>query len=159
MRQIEYLSEEEINAYRRYQRKRRGGNLSEATDEERAANRKLGQIQRRLNPLQSRYATTKGRAKRENIEFTLTLEDFILLCNSTPVCPLLGIPLDYSAGYGRGQQPNTASLDRKDSTKGYTKANCWIISHKANRMKNDATTDELKLLVQALERLNNVTTV
>ena len=40
-------------------------------------------------------------------------------------------------------RPIEASIDRIDSTKGYEKGNVWVISGRANRIKNDATPEEL----------------
>jgi hypothetical protein len=39
---------------------------------------------------------------------------------------------------------NSASVDRFDTAKGYIKGNVWIISYKANRMKSNATIDDIK---------------
>ena len=44
-------------------------------------------------------------------------------------------------------------LDRIDSTKGYIKGNVWVISNRANTLKNDASLQELKTLVENLEKL------
>jgi hypothetical protein len=74
-----------------------------------------------------------GAQKRSNLkglEINIKLEDIII----PPTCIYLGIPLDST----------NASLDRIDSTKGYIKGNIQVISALANRMKNDATIEELK---------------
>lgn len=86
--------------------------------------------------------SAKKRAKNKNLEFTITVED-IKIPN---LCPLLNISLhkNNKTAY------NSPSLDRKDSTKGYTKDNIWVISHKANSVKNNLTIDELELLVKNL---------
>jgi hypothetical protein len=52
----------------------------------------------------------------------------------------LGIPLFFNRGK---EQDNSYSIDRKDSTKGYNIDNIIVISNKANKLKNDATTDQL----------------
>jgi hypothetical protein len=67
-------------------------------------------------------------------------------------CPVLGTPLQWSCC--RGDSPvslaGSPSLDRIDPTKGYVKGNVWIISHRANRIKSDATHEELKLVAKAV---------
>jgi hypothetical protein len=83
------------------------------------------------------YNTSKHRAKKHNIEFTIKLEDIII----TKFCPLLGIPITNI--FGKGRQQTNASLDRLDSAKGYTKENIQVISDLANRMKQDATPEQL----------------
>ena len=81
----------------------------------------------------------KQSAKAKNIEFNLEVSDIII----PKVCPLLGIKLELNLGEGKKKRHNSPSLDRLDSTKGYIKGNVWIISDRANRMKNDATKEEL----------------
>lgn len=84
------------------------------------------------------------RAKRSGIPFEITVEDIQI----PAVCPVLGIPLE------RGDiftQPNSPSLDRIRPGEGYTPGNIAVISHRANRMKNDATLDDLKRLVDWLQ--------
>ena len=58
------------------------------------------------------------------------------------VCPILRIELDWKAK-GNGGQDNSPSLDRIDSTKGYVKGNVMIMSTLANRMKQNATPEQL----------------
>jgi hypothetical protein len=48
------------------------------------------------------------------------------------------------------------SIDRIDPSKGYTPDNVWLISQRANRIKNDATPEELKLIAEAVaERMKS----
>jgi len=58
-------------------------------------------------------------------------------------CPILGLTLDYSIGKG-SRTENSPSLYRIDSSKGYVKNNVHVISWRANRIKNDATVQELQ---------------
>lgn len=86
----------------------------------------------------------KARAKKKEIPFNITIEDFIL----PEKCPLLEIPL--TVGYGNSQE-NSYSLDKIIPDLGYVKGNVWVISNKANMIKNNASLEELKLLVKNLE--------
>lgn len=83
-------------------------------------------------------ASAKSRAKKTNLDFNLTLDDIIV----PMFCPILGVKLDHTRNIGR--RFNGASLDRIDSSKGYVKGNVWVISDLANRMKQDASIEQLK---------------
>lgn len=65
-------------------------------------------------------------------------------------CRYLGILLDYSSSY----KDNSASIDRIDSTKGYTKDNIQVISMLANRMKSNATNEQLIEFAKSILRIN-----
>ncbi len=95
----------------------------------------------------------RKRAKQRGIECTITKEDIKL----NKICPLLEIEIDYTSDKGGAGQskPNSPSLDRIDSTKGYTPDNIWVISKRANVIKNDATLEELLLLTKNLTKYLN----
>ena len=98
----------------------------------RQSTRKTGQ-----DPRSPMWSRAKYRAKQKGMEFNITKEDIII----PDTCPLLGTPME------------SPSLDRIDSSKGYIKGNVWVISNRANTLKNDATLQELKTLVENLEAL------
>lgn len=87
--------------------------------------------------------TSKNRAKTEGLDHTITVEDIII----PRVCPVLGIELEIGKGKNN---PSSPSLDRIDSSKGYTPDNVWVISYRANTLKNNATPSELILLARAI---------
>lgn len=89
-------------------------------------------IQRRDN---NSLSGIKRRAKLKGIPFDLTLEDV----SNYSVCPVFGKELIRSDS----NTPFSPSVDRVDPTKGYTKDNIQILSNKANKMKQDATPEEL----------------
>jgi hypothetical protein len=86
------------------------------------------------------------RAKKAGIEFSIIVEDITI----PDLCPILGIPLEKGNGRPTDNSPN---IDRIDCTKGYIKGNVWVISHRANRIKNDASLEELEKIVAALRNL------
>lgn len=85
------------------------------------------------------YSNSKQRAKKSNIEFTITKEDIII----PDVCPVFGFPLKRE---NRETWMYAPSIDRIDNTKGYVKNNIIVVSRRANLLKKDATIDELKKL-------------
>lgn len=90
----------------------------------------------------------RRRAKAFGLEFGITVAD---ICIPTH-CPILGIPLVTAAGCGIGKnQDNSPSLDRIDNSQGYTKSNVHVISWRANRLKGNATLDELRRLYEYFE--------
>lgn len=83
----------------------------------------------------------RERAKRFGLEFDLVPEDISM----PEFCPLLGIELFIADGK-KNAKYNSPSLDRIDSSKGYTKDNVWVISHKANTMKSSSTFEEFEFM-------------
>lgn len=92
------------------------------------------------------FYAAKHTAKSKNLEFNLCLEDIVI----PDLCPIFGWKLTKIQGYP--YRDTNASLDRKDSSRGYTKDNIWVISGKANYMKQDAT--EADLVAFAIGVLN-----
>lgn len=94
---------------------------------------------RYLNKNQAKrlYNTAKQRAAKQGVQFDLKETDIVI----PEICPFLGVKLTNIFGEGRVQ--TNASLDRKDSSKGYTKDNIQVISDLANRMKQEATKEQL----------------
>lgn len=88
----------------------------------------------------------KNSASRRGLEFSITAGDLIL-----PVyCPVFGIELNYeNIGPKKG---NSASVDRLDNTRGYVPGNVTIISERANRLKSDATRQELEEIVEWMRK-------
>lgn len=81
----------------------------------------------------------KKRAREINKEFALTKDDFL---GPLPThCEDLGIRLVY--GNKGKSSPNSASIDRIDSSSGYVSGNIRIISFRANILKSDARDEEL----------------
>lgn len=62
-------------------------------------------------------------------------------------CPLLSIKIQA----GGKLNPASPSLDKIIPELGYVPGNVWIISHRANQIKSDATVAELELLVANLK--------
>lgn len=78
----------------------------------------------------------KGRARDRGLEFNLTIDDIILPTH----CPVFGVEFKY------GDADWTYSIDRINSRFGYVRGNVQIISNKANRLKNNATVEDIRLL-------------
>lgn len=92
--------------------------------------------QRKSNIEGSLLTACKSRAKKNNLEFNLTKEDIVI----PELCPVLLKPLICGDKSDYNFSP---SVDRIDNSKGYTKDNIQVISMQANKMKNNATKEEL----------------
>jgi hypothetical protein len=90
-------------------------------------------------------ARARFRAKAAGAPFDLTPTDVEI----PERCPILCIEL--SRGDGRPSD-NSPSLDRLVPHLGYVKDNVVVISHRANRLKNDASLEELEALTAWLAR-------
>jgi hypothetical protein len=70
--------------------------------------------------------------------FDLRVEDISI----PEICPVLGIPI--AVGNSNGPSPNSPSLDRFIPELGYVRENVRVISWRANRLKSDATLEEIE---------------
>lgn len=85
--------------------------------------------------------TARSRAKKSGIKFSITEKDFVPVTH----CPLLGIRLNFSIRK-RGTSNNSPTIDRITPKLGYVPGNVWVISGKANRIKNDASFKEFRTI-------------
>lgn len=97
------------------------------------------------NPAKCMLHRARTRAKKKGLEFNITENDIII----PDICPVLGIKLEYKF---EGKQDCSPSLDRINSDLGYIKGNVQVISDRANTLKNNATIEELLLVVEHMSR-------
>lgn len=91
------------------------------------------------------YVGAKSRARKDGLDFNLELSDIYV----PKLCPVLGIPMFKATGRNKSNSP---SLDRIVASLGYVKGNIWVISNRANTIKNDATVEELELVAKAVRQ-------
>ena len=99
--------------------------------------------------LQGLLNASRARAKTKGREHALTKQDLFDLYPEDNKCPIFGFELQWNSAGFRETSP---SIDRIDSTKGYTKDNVQIISWKANRIKGYASVEDLEILLSYLKQ-------
>lgn len=99
--------------------------------------------------LQGLLNASRARAKEKNRENTLVMQDLKELFPVDGKCPVFGFDLEWN---GNGFRETSPSIDRIDSSKGYTKDNIQIISWKANRIKGYATVEDLETVIAYLKQ-------
>ena len=103
---------------------------------------------REIKPEKYMLHQTRHRAKVHGIHFALSERDIVI----PKRCPLLGIELHKGTGAGK-HQPCSPSLDRIDPAFGYIPGNVWVISNRANTIKNNATWQELAAIAEGMRKL------
>jgi hypothetical protein len=101
-------------------------------------------ITRRRNQAYSMFVNAKQRAKKKGIPFEIKLSDLTI----PAVCPVLGIPLRRAKG---GCDDNSPTLDEIRYGRGYVLGNVAVISYRANRLKSDAGTEEIRAVLAYME--------
>jgi len=89
------------------------------------------------------YNRAKSRAKKNNIEFNLDIEDIII----PEKCPIFNKKLIYN------DHNWSPSIDRINSNLGYVKGNIIIVSNRANFIKNNASVEELYAIAKFYDSL------
>jgi len=126
---------EKVLAYRREYRQR---------PEVKEKQARLQREWREKNRIRNLYNSIKSKASFHGILFDLEESDLIV----PTVCPVLGIPLRWD----KRSKETTPSVDRLIPSKGYVKGNIHIISGRANRLKNDASLEELEKVVEYVRK-------
>ena len=92
------------------------------------------------------FESCKYGALDRKIPFHITKEDVTRMCiESNGKCALSGLPL--SSEYNN---PMKASIDRIDSSKGYTVKNVQLVGSMVNKAKNDLTTELFVILCKGV---------
>jgi|AntAceMinimDraft_11_1070367.scaffolds.fasta_scaffold106302_1 hypothetical protein len=89
----------------------------------------------------------KRRAEIINVPFNLTIEDLAM----PEFCPVFDTKLFWTDKLSN----DTPSLDRLIPELGYIKGNVCFISMKANRLKNNATLEELQSIIDWMKKVGN----
>lgn len=97
-----------------------------------------GSFESRLN---NGFYAARKRAKLGGMEFTISRANF----EPQTHCKLLP-DRAFKFDGTRQDTENSMSIDRLDSTKGYTPENTWLICHRANTIKNSATFEEFETI-------------
>lgn len=90
----------------------------------------------------------KSNCLASSTPYNITVDDLYPL---PLTCPVLGMPLNWMSE-GKGTANDHPTIDRLIPELGYTKGNVRIISNRANRLKGNASLDELQSLVRYMER-------
>lgn len=105
----------------------------------------------RLPEIKTIYNRLKASAKSRNIPFNITIPELNNI--SFPIsCPIFNIPLKFNRGEAKD---DSYSFDRIDSSKPYEIDNLIIVSWKANRLKNNATLQEMQQIAEFYKTLHD----
>lgn len=122
-------------------RKNRHGNLASVCQK---CNNKQTNGFKTRNPKVQLVISAKVRAKKFGIPCTITAKDIEI----PEFCPVLGVKLESG---NKQFHENSPSLDRIIPELGYVPGNVAVMSFRANRIKGDATMEELKTMIAWLE--------
>lgn len=110
---------------------------------------KNNQIKARIrseHPLWHIFYGARQRARKRRVPFTITFDEITWPTH----CPILGIELKTYFGQRRACGPrwDSFSLDRIKPELGYVPGNVIVVSMRANRIKSDATIEELQKIAR-----------
>ena len=112
---------------------------------------KHGQAKRGKNTRSYRmWISAHSRATRDHLPFGIAPSDIHI----PRKCPLLKITLIHSKGKGSASS-NSPTLDRIIPSLGYIKRNVWVISKKANVMKNNSTLLEFERVAKNWRKMHD----
>jgi hypothetical protein len=137
---VPYRDKEKARAYNRAYRK---------ADPERARNYKRGYVADPWGRAVKLVGDARRRARQKGLPCTVTAEEIVK--RLARGCEVTGVQFDLTRG-GR-RRPDSPSLDRIDSTEGYTPDNVRVVCWWVNALKSDATLDELRKVAEWVDHL------
>ena len=106
--------------------------------------------------IKSKYRQLKQglstRKKVSNLNFDLSVADLQDLYEKSQICALSG--LDITLDYSKTLQEQNLSVDRIDSSIGYTKSNIQLVDKRINMMKGTLSNEEFIMLCTAVADYN-----
>ena len=98
------------------------------------------------DPIPQMLSNSKIRAKAKKLPHNITSDDIREVWPKDNLCPVLKKP--FEMGFKSGKTKSMApSLDKIIPSKGYTKGNIVVISDIVNRLKSDASLEDLKKII------------
>lgn len=129
--------------YMRAWRQRHPGYWKSYPKRSKEENARLQRQWRERYPRKNLIILARARAKKRGFPCTITTSDIEWVTH----CPVFELELDYSTtptGQRKtAKRDNFATLDRKNPALGYVPGNVFVLSYKANRLKQDATVAQL----------------
>jgi hypothetical protein len=101
-------------------------------------------------PEEALFFRARIRARKDGLPFTITRSDIVI----PEMCPVLGIPLRRNVG-GKAGNDNSPTVDKIIPALGYTPSNSAVISSRANRLKSDATSEELRRIADWIDEVTS----
>lgn len=98
--------------------------------------------------MRQKFQAKKANATRVGKPWDIEFGDLVFPTH----CPILGIELDY---FSEMRKDNSPSFDCINPSLGYIKGNVVIISWRANRIKNDGTAEEHRLIASFIEEYDS----
>jgi len=146
------LNKEKIAVYKKKHYKSNKEEINNKNKEYYKTNKQKISIQRRMyrenNLEEILLRKAKYRAKKDNLNFTITLND--VKNAMSDICPLLEIKMNINKNTVKD---DSFTLDKILPEKGYVEGNIIVISHKANRSKSNATIEEYKNVINGLKNI------
>jgi len=110
---------------------------------------------RKVNRITVVFNSAKGNAKKKGREFSICKQDIVELFEKQKgLCYYTGKPM-YSNILELENSNDSISIDRKDSSIGYTKDNIVLCRWIINKIKNDLTLEELVSILEDINKTRN----
>lgn len=124
--------------------------------------KKREELRKQKYPLRRRCQLLRSgmndRAKLKNIKFDkefFTVNYLMERLSENPNCECCGKKLDIEFKVNKKFNDNSPSMDRVDPNNGYTKENTAILCWRCNKHKQDATSQELRIIADFMDVWGN----